>query len=411
MKRDVQAAERSSRTNATPSTSSSEALPNFNKGTQQYAEMEEQIADKQAKLALMSIDRRTISCNARPTIYHNVYQEILAGHRYFCRQHSIDMVLRFNGETVDVQKPDSVLTFINRPVVWYDPGLDITDFILNDVNRPTANRAAADAAAAMQPPSPFRQPQVTSRQVAHRRPRTAGPWARISSSHCHGRLAPRDATYTKATNDSRPRHCPRRGILERKRRAHRVSARPGRHGHCLRSRRPAGLPADPRHVDHCFETPRRTTLRCGDAAVEMIEHIMAALAGLQIDNCELWVDQPEMPGCDGSSLPFVAAPWPRRASSSRPPRGRRKAIRRVIHVGDENSWIEARPCCSGKMVLRYELDYGSGSSDRTPIAGSLALSTAFSRQLGSQPDISVAVGGRMRSKPWGSASERPSKTC
>ena len=34
---------------------------------------------------------------------------------------------------------------------------------------------------------------------------------------------------------------------------------------------------------------------------------MAALAGLQIDNCEVWVDDAEMPGCDGSSLPFVAA--------------------------------------------------------------------------------------------------------
>ena len=39
----------------------------------------------------------------------------------------------------------------------------------------------------------------------------------------------------------------------------------------------------------------------------MIEHVMAALAGLQIDNCEVWVDQPEMPGCDGSALPFVEA--------------------------------------------------------------------------------------------------------
>ena len=66
-----------------------------------------------------------------------------------------------------------------------------------------------------------------------------------------------------------------------------------------------GSPRIPATIDCRFETPRRTTLRRGEAAVEMIEHIMAALAGLQIDNCELWVDQPEMPGCDGSSLPFV----------------------------------------------------------------------------------------------------------
>ena len=53
------------------------------------------------------------------------------------------------------------------------------------------------------------------------------------------------------------------------------------------------------------ETPRRTTLCHRDARVEMVEHVMAALAGLRIDNCEVWVDAVEMPGCDGSSLPFV----------------------------------------------------------------------------------------------------------
>ena len=89
-------------------------------------------------------------------IYHNVYQEIWQATDYFCKQHGIDMVLRFNGEPVDVQRPDSVLTFINRPVVWYDPGLDITDAILQDVNRPAANPAAADRAAA-QPAEPLQQ--------------------------------------------------------------------------------------------------------------------------------------------------------------------------------------------------------------------------------------------------------------
>jgi UDP-3-O-acyl N-acetylglucosamine deacetylase len=122
-----------------------------------------------------------------------------------------------------------------------------------------------------------------------------------------------------------------------------------------------GWPRIPANVDCRFETPRRTTLRHGEAAVEMIEHIMAALAGLQIDNCELWVDQPEMPGCDGSSLPFVKVLAAAGVVEQAAPR-RRKVIGRVIRVGDESSWIEARPCCSGKMVLRYELDYGSGSS-------------------------------------------------
>ena len=66
-------------------------------------------------------------------------------------------------------------------------------------------------------------------------------------------------------------------------------------------------PRIPATVEYRVEIPRRTVLQNGEASVEMVEHIMAALPGLQIDNCELWVNQAEMPGCDGSSQPFVEA--------------------------------------------------------------------------------------------------------
>ena len=121
-----------------------------------------------------------------------------------------------------------------------------------------------------------------------------------------------------------------------------------------------GCPRIPATIEHRVEIPRRTALCCGQVGVEMIEHIMAALAGLQIDNCELWVNQPEMPGCDGSSLPFVDMLRSAGVVEQNAAR-RRQVIRRVIHLGNAESWIEARPCSSGKTVLRYELDYGSGN--------------------------------------------------
>jgi UDP-3-O-acyl N-acetylglucosamine deacetylase len=120
-------------------------------------------------------------------------------------------------------------------------------------------------------------------------------------------------------------------------------------------------PRIPATIHHRVEVPRRTALRNGEAGVEMIEHLMAALAGLQIDNCELWVDQPEMPGCDGSCLPFVEALRGAGVTEQNAVR-RRQVIRRPIHVGNHESWIEVRPCCSAKTILRYELDYGSGNS-------------------------------------------------
>ena len=119
-----------------------------------------------------------------------------------------------------------------------------------------------------------------------------------------------------------------------------------------------GCPQIAATIDNWTETPLRTTLRCADAGVEMVEHVMAALAGLQIDNCQVRVDQAEMPGCDGSCLPLVEAL--REAgiveqNAARPQR----IIREIIRLGDRQSWIEARPCCSGETVLEHELDYGS----------------------------------------------------
>ena len=113
-------------------------------------------------------------------------------------------------------------------------------------------------------------------------------------------------------------------------------------------------------VANWMETPLRTTLRRGGVGVEMIEHIMAALAGLQIDNCEVRVSQPEMPGCDGSSMPFVEALDAAGIVEQHAVRPR-KIIRQVIRLGNQESWIEARPCCSGKTIFQYQLDYGSGN--------------------------------------------------
>ncbi len=154
MKRDVQAAENRVKAERDAINKlATEALPALNKGTQQYAEMEEQIANRQAKLAVNVNRYKGEFFQREAMIYHTVYQEILQATDYFCKQRGIDMVLRFDGEQVDVQQPNSVMKFINRPVVWYDPGLDITNFILQDVNRPAANPATADQRGG--PPSPF----------------------------------------------------------------------------------------------------------------------------------------------------------------------------------------------------------------------------------------------------------------
>lgn len=63
----------------------------------------------------------------------------------------------------------------------------------------------------------------------------------------------------------------------------------------------------PALIEHLVDTPRHTSIKAGDVSVEMVEHTLAALAGLQIDNCLVTVNGPELPGLDGSSAPTVNA--------------------------------------------------------------------------------------------------------
>ncbi len=109
------------------------------------------------------------------------------------------------------------------------------------------------------------------------------------------------------------------------------------------------------------ETPRRTTLEAAGGSVEMVEHIMAALAGLQIDNCEVWVDEAEMPGCDGSSQPFVAL-LESAGIVEQDAQRRVLVIRNTVRLGDDESWVEARPSTTGGMSIKFRLDYGNGNA-------------------------------------------------
>jgi len=60
--------------------------------------------------------------------------------------------------------------------------------------------------------------------------------------------------------------------------------------------------ADPYNV---VDTSRSTTIQEGEARVQTIEHLLAALFSLGIDNLSIEIDGPEVPILDGSSRPFI----------------------------------------------------------------------------------------------------------
>jgi UDP-3-O-[3-hydroxymyristoyl] N-acetylglucosamine deacetylase/3-hydroxyacyl-[acyl-carrier-protein] dehydratase len=66
-----------------------------------------------------------------------------------------------------------------------------------------------------------------------------------------------------------------------------------------------GAPEIPADIDHVADIARGTTLKKGEAKVHTVEHILAALAGLELDNLRVNLDSSEPPVGDGSASPFV----------------------------------------------------------------------------------------------------------
>jgi UDP-3-O-[3-hydroxymyristoyl] N-acetylglucosamine deacetylase/3-hydroxyacyl-[acyl-carrier-protein] dehydratase len=58
-------------------------------------------------------------------------------------------------------------------------------------------------------------------------------------------------------------------------------------------------------VDNVVDISRGTTIANGDARVHTVEHVLAALVGMGVDNCRIELSNNEPPVGDGSALPFV----------------------------------------------------------------------------------------------------------
>jgi UDP-3-O-[3-hydroxymyristoyl] N-acetylglucosamine deacetylase len=136
----------------------------------------------------------------------------------------------------------------------------------------------------------------------------------------------------------------------------------------------------PAMAAHRIDMPRRTTLELGGARVEMIEHVMAALAGLRVDNCEVWVDAPEMPGCDGSAQAFVdaidAAGIVEQRSSVP-----QLVVRQTVRVEGGNQWIEAQPARGAGLSITYDLNFASHPVIGRQTYGIDVTPHSFRRQL------------------------------
>ncbi|MBC7398560.1 MAG: bifunctional UDP-3-O-[3-hydroxymyristoyl] N-acetylglucosamine deacetylase/3-hydroxyacyl-ACP dehydratase [Mucilaginibacter sp.] len=82
---------------------------------------------------------------------------------------------------------------------------------------------------------------------------------------------------------------------------------PENHGYKFRRIDVEGMPIIDADCDNVTDTSRGTTLSQNGASVSTIEHVLAALVGVEVDNVLIDMDGPETPIMDGSSIQFVEA--------------------------------------------------------------------------------------------------------
>jgi UDP-3-O-[3-hydroxymyristoyl] N-acetylglucosamine deacetylase len=116
-------------------------------------------------------------------------------------------------------------------------------------------------------------------------------------------------------------------------------------------------------VENRVDASSRTNLAVGGIGVQMVEHLLSALAGLGVDCVLVRLSAEELPGLDGSARAFVAAIDEAGVEDLGAP-VEPLVVQDPFRAEDGEAWIEVSPPRFPGLSVDYELDYGPGPIGR-----------------------------------------------
>lgn len=134
LKQQISEAEEVARTKQAALERLTKNLQDFEKGTEDRAEVERMVKKAKDEFEAYRREEQARFLKAESTIYREIYELATSEVAKYCRDHGIDVVIRFNGDPLPVDKPQELLQSMNRQIV-YENGLDITDEIILAVNQ------------------------------------------------------------------------------------------------------------------------------------------------------------------------------------------------------------------------------------------------------------------------------------
>ena len=118
----------------------------------------------------------------------------------------------------------------------------------------------------------------------------------------------------------------------------------------------AGAVRIPAVAPNIAERSRRTSIKKGEVSIETVEHCLAAIRALEIDNIVVEVDGPELPAPDCSSAEYVKALKRADVVEQQNPR-KEFVIKRPMSVSAGDATIYALPYADGALNITYDMDY------------------------------------------------------
>ena len=161
----------------------------------------------------------------------------------------------------------------------------------------------------------------------------------------------------------------------------------------------------PARAEWVVDTRMATTLGNGEARLSTVEHLIAALRAMGVDNCTVEVSGPELPVMDGSASSFVYLIQQAGLRAQRRMR-RRLVISRPIEVRDGNRWVRVLPSRDFKVSVTVDYPHpaiGTQVLDSLRITPSMfARELAPARTFGFLSDVQqlqaagLALGGSLQ---------------
>ncbi len=120
-----------------------EKLKSFGVGTPAYTQQEDKVATMESKLRLDMARKRKELADAEAKIYYDNYQVIQKAVADIAQASKINLVLRYNSEDMDKNKGDSVVRGVMKNIVFHDNSLDMTNYVMQVLDKRIAAVPAA----------------------------------------------------------------------------------------------------------------------------------------------------------------------------------------------------------------------------------------------------------------------------